>query len=295
MPESRPLAPFNPFFLPVPGDIPSQRFCIHHPAQGGTVKGAVLYIHPFAEEMNKSRRMAALQSRALAAAGYTVLQIDLLGCGDSSGDFGDASWQDWIDDVVRGAQWLTERVQAPLWLWGLRVGCLLAVEAARLIPADTNFLFWAPVSAGKQSLQQFMRLKLASDLGDGNAKTAMTEMRDALANGTAVDIAGYRLSPALAAGLEQASLTPPTNPSSQRQGRVEWLELSTREQAQLSPAGVKSATIWRDAGFAQTRMQVVHGPSFWQTTEIEEAAALLAVTTAALTSLAVQVPEVSAT
>ena len=66
----------------------------------------MLYIHPFAEEMNKSRRMAALQSRALAQAGYAVLQIDLLGCGDSSGDFGDATWQSWVSDVVLGCQWL---------------------------------------------------------------------------------------------------------------------------------------------------------------------------------------------
>ena len=280
MPESRPLAPFNPFFLPVPGDIPSQRFCIHHPAQGRTVKGAVLYIHPFAEEMNKSRRMAALQSRALAAAGYTVLQIDLLGCGDSSGDFGDASWQDWIDDVVRGAQWLTERVQAPLWLWGLRVGCLLAVEAARRLSGDTHFLFWAPVSAGKQSLQQFMRLKAASGLGDGKAKAAMAEMREALANGASVDIAGYRLAPGLAAGLEHASLTPPASDTGH--GRVEWLELSTREHAELSPVGARSAALWHGAGHVRTRTHVVQGPSFWQTTEIEDAPLLISQTLGAM-------------
>ena len=49
-----------------------------------------MYAHPFCEEMNKARRMAALQSRRLAALGYSVLQIDLFGCGDSSGDFADA-------------------------------------------------------------------------------------------------------------------------------------------------------------------------------------------------------------
>jgi len=61
-----------------------------HAAQGAAL-GSVLYGHPFAEEMNKSRRMAGLQARALARAGYDVLQIDLRGCGGSSGDFGDAS------------------------------------------------------------------------------------------------------------------------------------------------------------------------------------------------------------
>jgi hypothetical protein len=41
-------------------------FCIEH-APPRRVRGAVLYVPPWAEEMNKSRRMAALQSRALAA------------------------------------------------------------------------------------------------------------------------------------------------------------------------------------------------------------------------------------
>jgi alpha/beta superfamily hydrolase len=77
------------FFLDTP-DGP--RYCQLHAPQGGPLQGLILCIHPFAEEMNKSRRMAALQSRALAEAGYTVLQIDLHGCGDSAGDFGEASW-----------------------------------------------------------------------------------------------------------------------------------------------------------------------------------------------------------
>ena len=80
----------KPFFLPS-GD--GQRFCLYHPAvnaQGVAPLGHVVYVHPFGEEMNKSRRMATLQARALAQAGFSVLQVDLLGCGDSSGDFGDA-------------------------------------------------------------------------------------------------------------------------------------------------------------------------------------------------------------
>ena len=70
------------FFLPDARG--GQRFCIHHAAQGPVRRGQVVYVHPFTEEMNKSRRMAALQSRALAGAGFSVLQIDLAGCGDLS-------------------------------------------------------------------------------------------------------------------------------------------------------------------------------------------------------------------
>ena len=69
------------FFLPAENGY---RFCLYTPALGGTEKAALIYIHPFAEELNKTRRMVALQVKALSEAGFTVLQIDLSGCGDSS-------------------------------------------------------------------------------------------------------------------------------------------------------------------------------------------------------------------
>lgn len=261
------------FFLP---GASGQRFCIFHPAQGGRTRGLVAYVHPFAEEMNKSRRMAALQAQALAAAGYAVLQLDLKGCGDSASDFGDASWQDWVDDVVLACQWLRRQGDAPLWLWGLRAGCLLAAQAAQQLDTACNFLFWAPTPAGKPLLQQFMRLKAAGDMADGNAKAAMEALRQQLAAGSAVEIAGYTLSAALATGLEQASLVPPS-----QAGRLEWLDLSTKPDATLPPAAAKPLQAWQAAGFA-VRSQVAQGPAFWQTSEIEEAPVLITATLAAL-------------
>ena len=270
------------------------RFCLFHlpplQQQGGSVRGLVVYIHPFAEEMNKSRRMAALQARALSKAGYAVLQMDLLGCGDSSGDFGDATWQSWVDDVIQACHWLDSQAdlqgqdgrKAPLWLWGLRAGCLLAVEAASQFKEPCNFLFWQPPSAGKPLLQQFLRLKLAGDLLGGQAKGVMEHMRSQLADGLPVEIAGYSLSAALAAGLERAALLPPSNASHGR--RVEWLELSTREDSGLSPASTKTLAQWQQADVA-VRSHMVTGPAFWQTSEIEEAPALVAATLEALNSV----------
>lgn len=262
-----------------------QRFCIHHPAQGATRRGQIVYIHPFTEEMNKSRRMAALQSRALAAAGFSVLQIDLAGCGDSSGDFGDASWQDWVDDVLRARRWLRQNdaTGGPLWLWGLRAGCLLAAEAGRqLVDETVNYLFWQPAANGKLLLQQFLRIKVAAELMNGANKGLMDELKQQLASGQSVEVAGYAVSPALAQGMERSQLKPPAG---QPSGRVEWLELSTREDAELTPVSVQSLAQWADAGFA-CRSRIVQGPSFWQTTEIEDAPVLLDATLAALTATA---------
>jgi exosortase A-associated hydrolase 2 len=108
--------------------------------------------------MNKTRRMAALQSRALAAAGWSVLQIDLFGCGDSEGDFGDATWSRWTDDVIEASTWLHRQCGFAPMLWGTRLGCLLAAEASHRMPSQPNLLFWQPVVSGKRFIQQFLRL-----------------------------------------------------------------------------------------------------------------------------------------
>lgn len=289
------LASPEAFFLPAAAASGGQRFCLYHPAQSARLRGLVLYIHPFAEEMNKARRMAALQSRALAQAGFAVLQIDLHGCGDSSGDFGDASWQSWVDDVLQGYFWLRERTgcqaEVPMWLWGLRAGCLLAVDAARQLKEPCRFLFWQPPAAGKLLLQQFLRLRVAGDLMGGQAKGVMQAVRQQLADGASVEIAGYLMAPALANGMEQALLTPPGHVDAVEAGaavtrpaqRVVWLELATREDASLSPVSAQTMGQWQKAGY-QVTSEIVQGPAFWQTTEIEDAPALIQTTLTAVTT-----------
>ena len=263
-------------------DDGSERFCILHPA-AAPLRGLVLHLHPFAEEMNKSRRMAAQQARALAQAGFAVLQFDLLGCGDSAGDHGDATWPAWLADALWAARHLRAHAaapQAPLWLWGHRVGALLAVQAAQALaeagePAP-QLLLWQPPAQGKTALQQFLRLKAAAEMLDGGAKGVTESLKRELAAGQVVEVAGYRLHPQLARGLEAATLAAPAQP-----GRAVWLEVAGGETPELLPASRLAIERWRAAGW-QVDPEAVAGPAFWQTTEIEDAPALLARTTQAL-------------
>lgn len=259
------------FLLPAAGRAGGQRLCIHHLPAEGAVRANVFFTHPFAEEMNKSRRMAALAARALAAAGCSVLQLDLLGCGDSSGDFADATWADWLDDIEQGARWLQAQHAAPLWLWGLRAGCLLNLEAAPRLEGPVQHLFWQPPASGKALLQQFLRLKLAGALAEGRSAPA-EDPRQQLDAGRPVEIAGYTLSPPLAQGLERAQLAAPAAP-----GHSVWLETSTREGSPLLPATQAAVARWREDGHA-VQAQAVPGPAFWQTQEIEDAPALVQAT-----------------
>ncbi len=279
-------APFDAFFATArPGPL-GQRLCIWHaPHDGSAPTSLIVFIHAFAEEMNKSRRMAAMQSRAFAAAGHAVLQIDLLGCGDSAGDFGDATWQDWIDDVVDAVRIARERYAAawpaaappPLWLWGQRMGCLLACAAAPRIEGACNFLFWQPTPSGKVVLQQFLRLETAASLMGKAPAAGKASAKESSAAGATVEVAGYRLSPGLAHGLETARLVPPTAAD----GRMEWLDVAPQALDAAPPVAQQALTTWRGAGWAANHRSVV-GPMFWQTTEIEDAPDLIAATSATL-------------
>lgn len=192
-------------FLTVDG---SQRFYLLN-LPTGKPRGCILYLHPFAEELNRSRQVAAQQSRAFAEAGYVVMQIDLHGCGDSAGDFGDADWAQWRRDGLAAMHILNERFHAPLCLWGMRSGTLLASELARELPADGSLLLWQPVLSGRQHLQQFLRLSLAADILGGKELGGTEALLAQLEAGIPVEVAGYTLSPALAAGLVASTLQHP--------------------------------------------------------------------------------------
>jgi exosortase A-associated hydrolase 2 len=264
------------FFLPL---AQGRRFCIvHRPRIAPDIVRSILYLHPFADEMNKSRRMAALQARALAAAGWFVLQIDLFGCGDSEGQFEEATWLRWVDDVVDASAWLRDRCGIVPMLWGMRLGCLLAGEAARRMESPPDLLFWQPVHSGRQFLQQFLRLKLANQLflGDDRERLRTEDLRAQLARGEMVEIGGYMLSPDLALGMDASELLPSTVPT-----RVAWLEvLATPE---LPPAARNRVQAWQAAG-SEVDIRAIAGPPFWQTQELAECPELIGATVAAVES-----------
>lgn len=268
------VASLKPLFLPIGSGY---RFCIFHKARVERAKGAVLYVHPFAEEMNKARRMAALQSRMLVEAGYDVLQIDLFGCGDSSGDFGDATWEIWLSDVLEGCRYLLEVSSARLTIWGTRAACLLLAQIAARLTPPVDLLFWQPVISGRQHWQQFMRLKTASEILAGEERGKSRDLRRQLVDDGSVEIAGYVVASSLVSRLESAQLVPSCNGS----GRLIWLETSTRSGTGFSPNALKTISLWESAGYT-VDSRIVEGPTFWQSVETEVAPELIRATLACM-------------
>lgn len=265
-----PLPQPRPFYLPTSrGNL----FCVRYePSDGPARSPAMVHLPAFGEEMNKSRRMVALQARALAGAGWTVVQPDLHGCGDSDGDHGDASWEQWIQDVRDTIAWTVAHTGSMPALWGLRAGCLLACAAARDAEAPTRFLMWQPALSGAQLLTQILRMKVAAQMlaEAGGPRVGTRELTDALARGEALEVAGYLLSQGLALGLRDCELAPPP-----ARAHVAWLEIVGDESADLAPAAQGRVSEWRAAGH-DVVTRTIPGPSFWQTPELTECPALLA-------------------
>ena len=166
------------------------------------VRGAIVHLPAFADEMNKTRSVVAHASRVLADAGWAVLHLDPLGCGDSEGDFADATWEGWVRDAQLGAAWMRQHYPGQLWLWGLRTGALLAWSCAQAEGGAAGLLCWQPVQSGRAFLQQFLRLKMISgSMGFAGARVDTQTLRRQLSGGQFLEVGGYMLSPAMADGL----------------------------------------------------------------------------------------------
>lgn len=240
------------------------------------VRARVLFLPPFAEEMNKSRRMVACQARAFAAAGIATTVLDPRGTGDSGGEHEDATWDGWRADAAAAWQWLREQGPEPCVLFGLRLGALLAADAiAAGLVQPAALVVWQPVASGRTFFGQWLRMA-AGDLRDG-AGAGAKGARSALAAGRTLEIGGYGIAPALVAGAEAA------NADGAARGGLPIVvrEVSIMTPPAPLPATQAQVTRWQAAG-ARVDHAVVAGPSFWAAVEIEEAPALLPATTEAV-------------
>lgn len=246
--------------------------CTFFQPEGGEGSGGgLLLLPPFAEEMNKSRRMMAWLGHALAERGVVTALPDLYGTGDSEGDFAEADWGLWRDDVVAAALALRERGVERLTVGGLRTGVLLALDTLDRLPlVPERLLFWHPVTNGRQFLTRFLRLRLAASMRGGDREST-GDLRARLEAGESLEIAGYELSPGLAAaldGLDANRMTPPADIP------VHWLEVSSPEPPKISAGAERVISEWQSAG-CDVVAEAVAGDAFWATQEIVDVPELI--------------------
>lgn len=267
----------EPFFL---DGRAGRLFCILFPGGGpGDARRGVLVVPPFAEEMNKCRRMMALAARALQARGADVLMLDPTGTGDSEGDFADARIDIWTDDLRRGAACLRDRGNRSLDVLAVRGGALLVGPG--LLPgqmAAGRLALWQAVASGRQVAAQFLRLRVAEAVTGGSKGAPAVNQREALRAQGTIEVAGYTVSEDLIVALEGLDLS---GIAGGGWTAVHWFEIAAPGVATLPPASVRAIEGLRGSDVS-VDAEIIAGDPFWATPEIAVVDELVARTAAAL-------------
>ena len=269
----------DPRFLRVAG----RRLFALQIVPAGTPRGSVLYLPPFAEEMNRCRSHVAITARTLAARGWRCMLLDPYGTGESEGSIADATWAHWQEDAHGAVEFLRAGSSEPVTLWGLRTGALLAAEIAAALPsAVSRLLLWQPVLDGATFLNQYLRLRIASQIVRDGDKETTASIRERLASGEHIEVAGYPLTSAMADALAIKKLVLPTHAGAPSIG---WLELVGKAEQAASPASSRFVDASAAAG-ARLTFRTVVAPTIWQTYDRMDAPALPGATADLLEQLA---------
>lgn len=150
----------------------------------------------FAEEMNRTRSFASRIAWQLAGSGFCVLQPDLSGAGDSTGEFSNATWDNWVSELYRASRWLAEQSE-PLNVVTVRAGSLFLPGLVKREPAlFEKICMVEPFISGQECAAEFLQLRVARSMFEGT-KESIAWLTGELNKGVTLEIAGYELSPDL--------------------------------------------------------------------------------------------------
>jgi len=249
----------------------------------GPVKARAVFFPAFGDEMNQSRRMFRLTAEALAGRGVASCLFDLLGTGDSSADFSEATVSAWLDDGRRMLE-TAQSGEVPVILIGCRLGVALAAKASECLVRPARLLVgWAPLLQGSQQLGGLLRA----------AKIARTTRPDALdpkaqwAAGELAWLAGYPISPLLA--QELGALDATGVPRLQGAVLLELRALPDETRPIASEASRRRAESWTQQGVS-TEAIALAGPAFWNVADLVDAPQLIDATVGSVFEGVPQVP-----
>ncbi|MBL3590687.1 MAG: alpha/beta fold hydrolase [gamma proteobacterium endosymbiont of Lamellibrachia anaximandri] len=131
------------------GDGQRPLYGVHHtPTSGRHRDAAVLICHSLGREYMRTHRGLVRLAEQLAREGFHVLRFDYFSTGDSSGDDGEGSLEQWVEDVKVAAQELKDLAGLDkVSLVGVRIGAALATLAAVEMAVE-GLILWDPVVSG---------------------------------------------------------------------------------------------------------------------------------------------------
>lgn len=243
------------------------------------VRRGVVFVPPFAEEMNKCRRQMAHTAQTLLERGCAVLVPDLFGTGDSDGDFSEAKWEIWTSDVVTAVSWMESEGLPVDSIVATRLGCALAAESLREAGKSvSSTVFWQPVVSGRQFMAQFLRLRVAASMMGSGAQVTVEDLRAQLETGSSLEVAGYELTPELWLSVEKLDLQAGLHHGL---GKLHIVEVGRMQKDGLTVMGKRLIAAAREKDI-EVSGQRVPGDPMWTATEIVTNSLLVEATVAHL-------------
>lgn len=168
----------------------------------------LVLVPPFAEELNRSKRMYVLCARQLANAGMHVICFDYSGTGDSSGEWGDFSYYDWVSDLLDVYQF-SLTIASQVNFIALRFGALVLTDAILDKHISTRkCLFWDPLEAGDVLIRQLVRMKIAAAMTDNAKKITTQDVMHGMSEHGYLESAGYLINQTMFDQINSKKLAP---------------------------------------------------------------------------------------
>jgi len=180
---------------------------LHRPE--GAPKGGYVFCYPFGEERKSAHRAFVYAARAFAEAGLLCLRFDYRGCGDSSGEFHEATVEGWLEDIQAAVAVLKSHLGGgETGLIGLRFGATLAACAAERLPGIARLILWEPILDGRPYFAADLRKKLIKEMMTrGKTSARRGQLLEELEHGKGeIDLDGYKVTGALYVGLAGLNL-----------------------------------------------------------------------------------------
>jgi exosortase A-associated hydrolase 2 len=226
--------------------------------------GSVLFVPPFAEEMNKCRRQMAETAIALAQRGISSLVLDLYGTGDSEGEFAEARWETWQADIATAIEWARLNGMEFGATIAIRLGCALAARSLAESGVKLSAsVFWQPLEGGERMMSQFLRLRIAASMMEADKRETLDELAERLEGGETIEVAGYDLAPPLWRSIRSLDAEDCLDSSL---GDLLIAEVGRRGGEALSASGQRLIDAAGRGGISATGLHL-DGDAFWRSTE----------------------------
>lgn len=156
----------------------------------------VFLVGPFASERQFAYGGWVRWARYLAAKGCEVLRFDYRGTGESTGNFEECGFGEWMQDAQMLIDWFAgQSHHVPLVLHGLELGAVLAGRSFVSGVGDALLMWSLPLSANKALHATLRRWAVVEQFYESpDNRKSLSSLIQELEGGEAIEVYGYQWS-----------------------------------------------------------------------------------------------------